>query len=130
MESRKFKNKLRLALSAPFIYWMAVPVVFLDISLEIYHRICFPIYKKPLIKRSEYIKIDRHKLSYLDPIEKAHCTYCGYVNGLFNYAVKIGGETEKFWCGIKHKKDKNFHEPKHHKEFVDYGCEEEFGSKY
>ncbi len=130
MESRKFRNKFRLGLSSPFIYGMIVPFVFFDFSLEIYHNVCFRLYKIPLVKRSKYIKIDRHKLSYLDPIEKLNCSYCGYANGLVNYAVKICADTEKFWCGIKHKKDKNFDEPDYHKDFVDYGDEDEFKSKY
>lgn len=130
MESRSVRNKFRLALSVPFIYWLIVPIILLDISIEIYHQICFRLYKIPLIKRKEYVKIDRHKLNYLDPIEKLNCMYCGYANGLFGYTVKIGGETERFWCGIKHKKDSNFNEPKHHEDFVEHGDKEEFLSRY
>ncbi len=112
---------LRYTLSAPFIYAMIVPAVFLDVCLEIYHRICFVLYKLPYVKRSEYIKIDRHKLSYLPWYDKINCTYCGYVNGLFAYAVKIAGETEKYWCAIKHKNIPNFKEPPHQKDFLPYG---------
>ena len=50
--------------------------------------------------------------------------YCGYINGLYTYAVQIAGETEKYWCGIKHQKDgSDFVEPKHHSEFLEYGDE-------
>lgn len=54
-------------------------------------------------------------------MEKVNCMYCGYVNGLYAYAVQIAGETEKYWCGIKHDKDPNFVPPEHHKEFIEYG---------
>jgi len=35
-------------------------------------------------------------------IERFHCTYCGYVNGLFAYAVEIAARTEQYFCPIKH----------------------------
>jgi hypothetical protein len=54
--------------------------------------------------------------------------YCGYANGLLHYASAIAGETEKYFCGIKHQSDPNFIEPPHHKNFVKYGDEEAFRS--
>lgn len=105
-------------LTAPFIYSLIVPFVLLDLFLEIYHRICFPIYDIPYIKRSAHIRIDRHKLSFLSPIEKVHCMYCGYCNGLIHYASKIAGETEKYWCGIHHELQDDFQSPAHHKDFL------------
>ena len=73
---------LRHMLSFPFIWMMIVPIIFTDILLEIYHRICFPLYGIPMVKRSRYIRItDRGKLPYLSTLEKIHCLYCGYVNG-------------------------------------------------
>jgi hypothetical protein len=111
----------RHVLSIPFIYFMIVPSLFLDISLEIYHRICFPLYGLDYVKRSQFIKIDRHKLKKLWLLDKINCAYCGYVNGLMAYAVAVAAETEKYWCGVKHKKDeKDFHEPKHHEKFMSY----------
>ena len=115
------KMMLRYALSAPFIYGMIVPAVFLDASIEIYHRIAFALYQLPYVRRSDYIRIDRHRLSYLPWYDKINCTYCGYVNGLFAYAVKIAGETEKYWCAIKHKNVPNFIEPEYQKDFLPYG---------
>ena len=61
----------------------------IDLLLEIYHRICFLLYKLPYVKRSTYIKIDRQKLSYLNWLEKLNCMYCSYANGLFHYASII-----------------------------------------
>ena len=131
MEYKKYNNRDWIHLmSVPIIYGMSIPLVFLDITLEIYHNICFRLYGIPLVKRSRYIKIDRHKLKYLNWIDKINCAYCGYVNGLVNYARTIAAETEKYWCGIKHKNDGNFIEPKHHKNFLDYGDEEGLKKKF
>ena len=117
----KLKNEfIRHAISFPFIWMMFFPVVLLDLFLEIYHRVCFPLYGLEIIERSRYVKLDRHKLSKLSPLEKVFCSYCGYANGVLNYSVKIAGETVKYWCGIKHEKDSNFKSPKHHKQFLEY----------
>lgn len=125
MNFKKFpERKLRHFVSMPFIYGMIVPSVFLDVTMEVYHRVAFPLYGIPQVKRSKYIKFDRQKLSYLKPMEKVNCMYCGYVNGLFAYAVQIAGETEKYWCGIKHEQDPNFVAPKHHEGFLEYGDKE------
>ncbi|MFH1770002.1 MAG: hypothetical protein ABH828_00415 [archaeon] len=112
--------------STPIIYFQAIPLVLLDISMELYHRICFPLYGLPLVERSKYIKIDRHKLKYLTPMQKLGCVYCGYANGLLPYATKIAAETEKYWCGIQHQKSKDFKPPEHHKKFFRFGDEKAF----
>lgn len=113
-------------LSFPFIYGMIVPLVFLDICLEIYHNIAFRLYGIELIKRRDYVKVDRHKLRYLHWWEKMNCAYCGYANGLLHYASTIAGRTEKHFCGIKHKKNTSFQEPQHHKDFLPYDSKEAF----
>ena len=105
---------------------MIVPLVILDLFFTIYHIICFPLFGIPLVKRSDYIKIDRHKLSYLKFDEKIYCAYCGYGNGLLYYCWVIAGKTEKYWCGIKHNRDDGFVESPHHKDFLEYGNEKEF----
>lgn len=121
MKYKKHQDKEWLHLiSVPVVYSMIIPLFFSDISSEIYHNICFRLYGLPLIKRSKYIKIDRHKLKYLSWYDKINCAYCGYANGLINYIQAIFAETEKYWCGIKHKKDSKFIEPNHHREFIDY----------
>lgn len=124
MENRKYPERwFWHTLSAPIIYGGIIPLFIFDIYLEIYHQICFRIYRIPLVKRSEYIKIDRYKLKYLPWYEKINCAYCGYGNGLIHYASIILAKTEKYWCGIKHAKYNNFQAPKHHDEFLDYGDE-------
>lgn len=119
-------KRLRHALGFPFIMMMIVPLVIFDFFLEIYHHICFPLYRIPLIKRENYIRLDRHKLQYLNWAEKIFCAYCGYANGLVYYGMVIAGETEKYWCAIKHKKYEGFVAPPHHKDFAEYGDEQGF----
>lgn len=93
---------LAYVLSAPVIYGMIVPLVILDLSFTIYQNICFRIYGIPLVRRSDYLVIDRHHLDYLNAIEKLNCVYCGYGNGLIAYAREVIARTEQFWCPIKH----------------------------
>ena len=110
-------------LTSPLIFGLIIPVVFLDITVEIYHRICFPIYGIPYVKRSYYIIIDRHKLKYLDLFMKVSCAYCGYVNGVFHYVSKIAAETEKYWCGIMHANGKVLD---HQEEYIPYNDKEAY----
>lgn len=93
-------------MSLPIIFAVFIPMLLLDICLEIYHRICFRLYELPYVQRSAYIKIDRHKLEYLNFLEKVGCVYCGYANGFAAYFVAIAAETEQYWCGIMHQKTK------------------------
>ena len=102
---------------------MIAPLLVLDFFLEIYHNIAFRLYGLPLVDRSKYVRIDRHRLPYLGPVAKLNCLYCGYANGLLAYAVKVAGETEVYWCGIKHKSGNGYIEPKHHEDFLAYGDE-------
>lgn len=53
--------------------------------------------------------------------------YCGYANGLLHYNSEIAARTEKYWCGIKHK---NFQEPEHHQDFLEYNDKKSFEKKY
>lgn len=121
----RFK-RLRHIASLPFILGMALPIVILDLIIEIYHNICFPLYGIQKVKRSNYIRIDQQKLSYLVTKDKLWCIYCGYVNGFAAYFVKIAGDTEKYWCGIKHKSGGDFIEQPHQKDFLEYGDEKAY----
>jgi hypothetical protein len=99
----------------------------LDLVLETYHQVGFRLYGLPLVNRSEYIKVfDRARLQYLNPVQKAGCMYCGYVNGFFRYAKVVAGETEKYWCGIMHESIK----PADHLNFSQFNSEEDWNKKY
>lgn len=112
-------KRLRNNITAPIIYSLIIPLVVVDLWIEIYHRICFPLYGITCVKRKNYIKIDRYKLSKLSLIEKINCSYCGYANGLIAYVQEIAGRTEKYWCAIKHEQDPDFIPPKHHQGFFE-----------
>lgn len=124
------KKRLRQLISLPIICSLLIPTIILDIWVEFYHRICFPLYGLKTLQRSNYIKVDRHKLKYLSWYQKIGCAYCGYVNGLSRYWSAILAKTEQYWCGIMHKKRKGFVSPEHHKNFVKYDDEKAFKKRY
>ncbi len=120
-----FTAKVRHLLSAPFIYGMIFPALFLYIFLIIYQQTCFRLYGIPFVKRKNYIIYDRRYLDYLNIIQKANCLYCSRVNWLFSYAVEVAGRTEKYWCPIKASKNmKWWHSRQRY--FADYGDPEWF----
>lgn len=91
-------------LVSPVIYSIIIPAVILDIFATLYHAVCFSVYKIPKVRRSDYIIFDRHKLGYLNLLEKMNCLYCGYINGLVAYAQEIAARTEQRFCPISHAK--------------------------
>jgi hypothetical protein len=85
-----------------------------------YQWLCFPVYGIPRVRRTRYFVIDRHKLAYLNAIEKANCVYCGYANGLLAYVREVAARTEQYWCPIKHARQ--IPAPHHrYQRFFDYG---------
>ena len=48
----------------------------LDTWVTTYQFVCFPIFGISPVRRSAYIVIDRHRLGYLNAIEKLNCVYC------------------------------------------------------
>ncbi len=111
---------LSYVLSAPVIYAMIVPLALLDLSVTLYQHICFRVYGIPLVRRREYVVIDRHYLPYLNLVEKLNCAYCGYGNGVIAYAREITARTEQFWCPIKHaRRARGAHQRT--RKFFDYG---------
>ena len=122
---------IRSALSTPFILMMIVPVLIFDIFLEVYHRICFPLYGIPYVKRSHYIRVtDRAKLPYLTLGEKFWCGYCGYINGWLHYASVIAGKTESYFCSITHLEARGYVPSEHEKSFAKYGDEAALRRRY
>jgi hypothetical protein len=104
----------------PFIWSMMIPALLVDIFVTIYQSVCFPIYKIPKVKRSEYVVIDRYNLFYLDRVEKINCWYCEYFNGVIGYTREIAARTEQFWCPIKHSKPQMDMHSRYDK-FFDFG---------
>lgn len=110
----------RHLLTVPFIYPVLLPMLLLDVFVTLYQWVCFPLYRMPRVKRSEYFVFDRTHLAYLNVVEKINCAYCSYGNGLIAYAREVVGLTEKFWCPIKHARRVLQAHP-HYSGFVDYG---------
>lgn len=89
-------------ITGPIIYSMIVPMLVLDMCVSFYQATCFPIYGIVKVRRGDYMVFDRQQLGYLNFIEKFHCTYCAYGNGLMAYVTEIVGRTEEYFCPIKH----------------------------
>jgi hypothetical protein len=89
-------------ITGPIIYGMIVPMLLLDLTITLYQAFCFPIYRVAKVRRGDYIVFDRGRLGYLNFIERFHCEYCAYANGLVAYATEIVGRTEQYFCPIKH----------------------------
>ena len=82
-------------LTAPVIYSLLLPFVVLDVWVTLYQVVCFPIYGIARVNRRRYFAFDRHKLAYLNGIEKVHCTYCSYANGLIVQVREVAACTEQ-----------------------------------
>ena len=60
-------------LAVPIIYSMIVPIALLDAWISLYQWICFPLFGIRRVQRRDYLVVDRHKLTYLNGIEKLNC---------------------------------------------------------
>ena len=115
-----FESRFLSLVSVPVIYSMIVPALVLDLFCWFYQLVCFPIYGIAKVDLKEYIRFDRHKLAYLNGIEKLNCDYCAYVNGILAYAREIASLTEQYWCPIRHALAvKGTHS--RYSQFVEYG---------
>lgn len=111
---------LRNLIAAPFIYAVFFPIVVLDLFVSLYQAVCFRLWGIPRVNRSDYVIVDRHRLPYLNAIQKLNCAYCGYANGVMAYASEVASRTEQYWCPIKHALAvKRPHQ--RYAEFIDYG---------
>ena len=136
-QHRKFKTGLwryiigarpLIAITAPFIYMLILPLMLLDMFVTTYQAVCFPVYGLKKVQRRDYITLDRHHLAYLNALEKLNCAYCSYANGVIAYVREIASRTEGYWCPIKHaRKVAGVHG--HYREFADYGDAAAFKAK-
>jgi hypothetical protein len=115
-------------LTAPIIYGMVLPMLLLDACISLYQAISFPVYKISKVKRGDYMIFDRHHLSYLNIVEKSHCIYCSYANGLLAYATEIIARTEQYFCPIKHAR-KMMGRHARYASFAAYGDAEDYQTK-
>jgi hypothetical protein len=112
-------------LTAPIIYSCIIPLLLLDLFLSVYQYSCFPVYGIARVRRGDYFVFDRAHLAYLNIIEKFHCAYCSYGNGVISYAKEIVSRTEQYFCPIKHAKRIVDAHARYH-EFTDFGDAEAF----
>ncbi len=113
-------SDIKSLLSAPLIYAVFFPMVLLDLFVWVYQWVCFPLYGLARVKRADYFVFDRVHLGYLNIIEKINCAYCSYGNGLIAYSREVVGQTEQYWCPIKHAR-KVLHAHPYYMGFVDFG---------
>ena len=96
------RSSLPAILIAPVIYAGWILFLLMDLFVTVYQAVCFPVYRIPKVKRSDYLVFDREDLPYLNAIEKFNCFYCSYGNGVAAYAREVAARTEQYWCPIKH----------------------------
>jgi len=114
-----------VVLTAPVIYAGIVPLLLLDLFASLYQAICFPVYGIPKARRGDYLVFDRDDLPYLNAIEKIHCAYCSYANGLAAWLREIAARTEQYWCPIKHARRIRDAHPRYPR-FFEYGDAESY----
>lgn len=119
------RSRFLVVLTAPVIYAGWIPFLLMDLFVTLYQYICFPIYRIPRVKRSDYVVLDRGELPYLNLVEKFNCFYCSYGNGVAAYAREVAARTEQYWCPIKHaRRIRGAHG--RYPQFFDYGDAEAF----
>jgi hypothetical protein len=121
-------NRPQNLITGPIIYGMALPMMALDLLVSCYQWVCFPIYGITRVRRGDYFVFDRHHLGYLNFIEKFHCAYCEYGNGLMAYMAEILARTEEYFCPIKHA-HKMLGTHSRYKRFLDYGDAADYEKK-
>lgn len=105
---------------APAVYGLIVPLVLLDLTVSLFQRVCFAAWGIARVRRGDHVIVDRHRLAYLNGIEKLNCAFCGYANGVLAYAAEAASRTEQYWCPIKHALRVRKPHRRYHR-FVDYG---------
>jgi hypothetical protein len=121
-------NRPQNLITGPIIYSMIFPMMLFDLCVSFYQFACFPIYGITKVKRSDYMVFDRHQLGFLNFIEKFHCTYCEYGNGLMGYMSEILARTEEYFCPIKHA-HKILGTHGHYNRFLAYGDAADYETK-
>lgn len=119
------ESSFLVLLTTPIIWSCLIPIAALDLVISIYQALCFPIYGIPKVRRRDYLLLDRHRLAYLNFLEKLNCEYCAYGNGVLAYVTEVAARTEQYWCPIKHAlRMKSMHS--RYRFFFDYGDAEHY----
>jgi hypothetical protein len=119
------RSPLASLVVAPAVYGLIIPIALLDLGVWIFQLVCFTAWGMERVKRSDHVIVDRHRLSYLNGIEKLNCWYCGYANGVIALAREVASRSEQYWCPIKHALRVRTRHPRY-RNFVEYGDAEGF----
>lgn len=114
--------------TAPVIYAGLVPIALLDIFATVFQAVCLREYHIAKVRRKGFISFDRHRLPYLNFLEKLNCDYCAYFNGVLAYAREVASRTEQHFCPIRHRRPALGQHPRHD-HFVPYGDAEAFEAR-
>jgi len=115
-----WRGDMPTLLTAPVIYSVALPFLLLDGWVGLYQAICFRAWGIARVRRRAYFALDRHKLAYLNGVEKLNCLFCSYANGLLAYVREVAARTEQYWCPIRHaRRVRGTHD--RYSSFVPYG---------
>lgn len=121
-------SPLATLIVTPAVYGLILPLAVLDVGVYIFQLICFTAWGMERVDRSDYVIVDRHRLAYLNGIEKLNCAYCGYANGVIAYAREAASRSEQYWCPIRHAlRVRAPHQ--RYRRFVDYGDAEGFRAR-
>ncbi len=121
-------NRPQNLITGPIIYSMIFPLFITDVFVTFFQFTCFPIYGIKKVHRDDYIMFDRQHLNYLNFIEKFHCTYCAYGNGMIAYVSEVIARTEQYFCPIKHA-HKILGTHGRYNDFIDFGDAEGYEAK-
>jgi len=121
-------NRPQNLITGPIIYSMIIPLLITDFFVTFFQWTCFPIYGIKKVRRGDYIVFDRQQLNYLNFIEKFHCTYCAYGNGMIAYISEVIARTEQYFCPIKHAR-KILGTHARYARFLEYGDAENYEEK-
>ncbi len=122
-------SPLSTLITSPIIYSLVVPLALLDLMTCLYQWTCFAIWRIPRVRRADYVVLDRHRLPYLNAVQKLNCVYCGYANGVIAFGREVAARTEQYWCPIKHAlKAKGT--PRRARSFLDYGDGRDIEEKF
>ena len=108
------------AITAPVVYSLLIPFALIDAWVMLYQAVCFRAWGIARVRRRHYFAIDRHRLRYLNGLEKLNCRYCSYANGGIAYVREVAGRTEQYWCPIRHAR-RTRHPHARYEAFADYG---------
>lgn len=97
-----YDSGVMIILTIPLVWSALLPIALMDVVICLYQLVCFPVYGIPRVKRTDYVVMDRHKLRYLNWIEKLNCVYCSYFNGLIGFVSEVAARTEQYWCPVRH----------------------------